>query len=98
MAVNEVRLWAVEVDGWAWHHQAERFQRHRTRQNALVNDGWLVLRFTWHDLTARPDQVLADIRRALVDRAVFVVCGTTEPARLRLQLAHHVDQLAVTVG
>ncbi len=60
-AVNEVRLWAVEVDGWAWHHQAGRFQRDRTRQNALVNDGWLVLRFTAHNLTARPDQVLANI-------------------------------------
>ena len=53
---------------------------------------------TWHDLTARPDQVLANIRRALVDQAAFVVCGTTEPVRLRLELAHHVDQLAVTVG
>lgn len=55
-------------------------------------------RFTWHDRTARPDQVLANIRRVLVDRALFVVCGTTEPVRMRLELAHHVDQLAVTVG
>lgn len=52
---------AVEVDGWAWHVDAERFVADRRRQNALVNAGWTVLRFTWHDLTGRPDEVLAEI-------------------------------------
>jgi len=35
------------------------------RQNAVVNGGWHVLRFSWHDLTQRPDAVLADIGAAL---------------------------------
>ncbi len=56
---------AIEVDGWAWHCDAERFRADRARQNALVNAGWRVLRFTWHDLTARPDRVVAEIRAAL---------------------------------
>ncbi|MGH3785960.1 MAG: type IV toxin-antitoxin system AbiEi family antitoxin domain-containing protein [Pseudonocardiaceae bacterium] len=45
---------AVEVDGWAWHVAADRFVDDRRRQNALVNLRWTVLRFTWHDLVARP--------------------------------------------
>ncbi|HEU0128314.1 MAG TPA: DUF559 domain-containing protein [Pseudonocardiaceae bacterium] len=56
---------AIEIDGWAWHVTPERFVRDRQRQNAVVNGHWRVLRFTWHDLTARQDAVLADIRTAL---------------------------------
>lgn len=56
---------AVEVDGWAWHSDVERFALDRRRQNALVMAGWTVLRFTWHDLTCRPQLVLAQIRMAL---------------------------------
>lgn len=56
---------AIEVDGWAWHVSPDRFVRDRQRQNALVNAGWRVLRFSWHDLTGRPAEVLAEIRDAL---------------------------------
>jgi len=63
---------AVEVDGWAWHIDVARFQADRRQQNALVAAGWTVLRFTWHDLTGRPAEVVAEIgaevRRATVDR------------------------------
>ncbi|MGH3875346.1 MAG: DUF559 domain-containing protein [Pseudonocardiaceae bacterium] len=56
---------AVEVDGWAWHSDVDRFARDRRRQNALVLAGWTVLRFTWHDLMSRPEAVVAQIRAAL---------------------------------
>ena len=59
------KMVAVEVDGWAWHSDAVRFRRDRQRQNTLVLGGWTVLRFTWHDLTQRPDGVIADIRAAV---------------------------------
>ncbi len=59
------RRLAVEVDGWAWHSGVDRFRWDRQRQNALVNAGWRVLRFTWHDFTARPEAVIAEIRAAL---------------------------------
>jgi very-short-patch-repair endonuclease len=52
---------AVEVDGWAWHVDAERFRNDRRKQNALVRDGWDPLRFTWHDLDGRPDEVVTEI-------------------------------------
>jgi very-short-patch-repair endonuclease len=60
---------AIEVDGRAWHTSAERFQLDRTRQNRLVNAGWLVLRFTWDDLANRPRYVIATLRAALAQRA-----------------------------
>lgn len=56
---------AIEVDGWAWHSDVDRFAHDRRRQNALVLAGWTVLRFTWHDLTSRPQAVVAQIRAAL---------------------------------
>lgn len=58
-------LLAIEVDGWAWHSDVDRFVRDRRRQNALLLAGWTVLRFTWHDLTCRPHAVLGQIRAAL---------------------------------
>ena len=55
----------VEIDGWAYHSDRERFQRDRTRQNRLVAAGWTVLRFTWDDLTTRTREVIAAVRAAV---------------------------------
>lgn len=59
------RRLAVEVDGWAWHSDVDRFTYDRRRQNALILAGWTVLRFTWHDLTSRPQTVIAQIKAAV---------------------------------
>ena len=59
----------IEVDGWAWHQDVERFRADRERQNLLVSDGWTVLRFTWHDLTQRPGEVIRQIEHALARTA-----------------------------
>ena len=56
---------AVEVDGWAWHVDADRFRTDRRKQNALVRAGWDPLRFTWHDLDRRPAAVLDEIEETL---------------------------------
>ena len=58
-------LMAIEIDGWAWHSDPERFQDDQRRQNALVAAGWTVLRFTWADLIERPEQVVATVVRTL---------------------------------
>jgi very-short-patch-repair endonuclease len=65
LAFPDVRL-AVEIDGWAWHIDVDRFRADRHKGNALVRSGWTLLRFTWHDLTNRPDYVVAQIRAALL--------------------------------
>jgi very-short-patch-repair endonuclease len=56
---------AVEIDGLAYHSDAETFNRDRKRQNAIALAGWQVLRFTWLDLTEHPDRVIATVRRAI---------------------------------
>ncbi|MGU3432338.1 endonuclease domain-containing protein [Actinomycetes bacterium M1A6_2h] len=63
IAFPEHRL-AIELDGWAFHSDADRFQSDRDRQNVLSKD-WRVLRFTWQDLTERPESVVARIRHAI---------------------------------
>jgi very-short-patch-repair endonuclease len=63
-----VRL-VIEVDGWTYHGDADAFQRDRQRQNRLVAAGWTVLRFTWWDLTQRPDYVVASICAMMIRRA-----------------------------
>lgn len=55
---------AIEVDGWAFHSDAETFVKDRRRQNVIALLGWQVLRFTWLDLTEHPDRVLAEIKLA----------------------------------
>ena len=67
-ALPELRI-AVEIDGRAYHSGPREFQHDRTRQNALVAAGWIVLRFTWHDLTRRPGYVVAAVRAAVRSRA-----------------------------
>jgi very-short-patch-repair endonuclease len=56
---------AIEVDGWAWHVNADRFFADRCRRDALENLRWAVLRFTWHDLVGRADEVVEQVRAAL---------------------------------
>lgn len=61
---------AIEIDGWAWHSDVERFRHDRRRQNALVLAGWTVLRFTWHDLSRRHDRRF---------RALTLICERQRP-------------------
>jgi hypothetical protein len=60
---------AIEVDGRAHHSDRRSFERDRSRQNELVLRGWLVLRFTWEQITQRPDEVIAAVIAAVVQRA-----------------------------
>ena len=60
---------AIEVDGWAWHVDAERFRTDRRKGNAITRAGWDLLRFTWHDLDGRPAEVLSEIRETLAAAA-----------------------------
>ncbi|WP_132431543.1 endonuclease domain-containing protein [Pseudonocardia endophytica] len=64
LAYPAVRL-AIEVDGWAWHSDTTRFRNDRRKGNALVASGWMLLRFTWHDITERPLACVAEVRHAL---------------------------------
>lgn len=56
---------ALEVDGRAFHSDAARFEHDRLRQNRLVTDGWLVLRFTWKQILEDPMGISGTIRKAV---------------------------------
>lgn len=58
----------IEIDGYQAHGHWAAFQRDRARDNRLVAAGYVVLRFTWHQLTLRPMQVVAEIARTLARR------------------------------
>jgi len=65
VAFPRLRL-VVEIDGRLHETDEDLFESDRWRQNALVLDGWMVLRFTWRMLTEHPEAVIDAIRRALV--------------------------------
>jgi very-short-patch-repair endonuclease len=60
---------AIEVDGYESHSRYDVFEDDRVRGNDLELAGWTVLRFTWHQLTQRPDYVVAVLRAALAHAA-----------------------------
>ena len=60
---------AVEVDGWAWHVDLDRFRADRRKGNAVTRAGWDLLRFTWHELDGNPADVVAQIRETLAAAA-----------------------------
>jgi very-short-patch-repair endonuclease len=55
----------VEVDGHLFHGHYRAFQRDRAKANRLVAAGFVVLRFTWPQLTQRPLRVVAEVARTL---------------------------------
>ncbi|WP_433606170.1 DUF559 domain-containing protein [Prescottella agglutinans] len=51
----------VEVDGREFHSAPDVFRRDRRRQNWLVRQGWLVLRYAAYDVLTDPDAVADEI-------------------------------------
>jgi very-short-patch-repair endonuclease/predicted transcriptional regulator of viral defense system len=64
LAYSESRL-VIEGDSREWHGDEYTFQADRQRDNLAQLAGWRVLRFTWHDITRRPEYVVSSIRVAL---------------------------------
>lgn len=59
----------VEGDSQKWHGTPETFQLDRRRDNLAQLAGWIILRFTWEDITKKPSYVVATIREALSARS-----------------------------
>ncbi len=59
------RFVAVEADGKRYHSDPDPLFGDRTRQNRVSIRRWTVLRFTWYDVTARPEYVVECVRAAL---------------------------------
>jgi hypothetical protein len=66
LAYIPIRL-GIELDGHASHATRQQRQADHDRQNqVVVVDDWTILRFTFEDVTARPEHVAALVRRALI--------------------------------
>ena len=60
----------AECDGWATHGRDTRgFARDRERDPILLEDGWVVVRFTWEQITRRPSWVAGRLQGILASRA-----------------------------
>lgn len=59
----------VEADGYAFHSSRDDYRRDRRRMNELERLGWRVLRFSWEDVTQRPEHVTGLVRACLVRTA-----------------------------
>lgn len=55
----------VECDGFAYHSGRREYREDRRRDRALVQLGYLVLRFTWEEITDDPRVVVAPVLRLL---------------------------------
>jgi hypothetical protein len=55
----------VEVDGERYHRTRRAFHEDRVRDQRLVAAGWRVIRTTWPQLTERPRELAAILRRLL---------------------------------
>jgi very-short-patch-repair endonuclease len=60
---------AVEVDGYGGHRSPAQLEEDHARDMALRAAGFIVLRYTWKQLTREPELVAADLQRALAARA-----------------------------
>jgi hypothetical protein len=76
---------AVETDGFVWHIDRHRWQRDRTKRNALTLEGFTVLQITWEDLTERPDEVMSSLSTLLRPSQPASVRTVSETATQRTE-------------
>jgi hypothetical protein len=66
-------LWAaekviVELDGQSAHASAANVEQDRAREHTLRRAGYLVIRYSWQQVTRRPEAVAAELRAELAGR------------------------------
>ena len=59
---------AIEWDSRRWHERRAAMQSDRERDREAAMHGWVVVRFTWDDVTESPSKVALTVARILADR------------------------------
>jgi hypothetical protein len=57
----------IETDSARFHGTRSSFESDRRRDQRLILAGWRVIRVTWRQITERPHEVVALLRRLLAD-------------------------------
>jgi very-short-patch-repair endonuclease len=60
----------VELEGLDYHSGRQALNRDKTRRNHFADHGWVILYFTWDDVTKQPRGVLGTLRNHLFPRLV----------------------------
>ena len=63
---------AIEWDSRAWHQQRAAMVADRRRDREAAAHGWVVLRFTWDDITESPYEIVSAVKTVLRDRRMAV--------------------------
>lgn len=63
---------ALEWDSRAWHQQRAAMAADRRRDREAAAQGWVVLRFTWDEVTDKPHEIVAAVTTLLRDRRAAV--------------------------
>jgi very-short-patch-repair endonuclease len=59
---------AGELDGWGKYERLAQFRDQARRDSYLQIAGWIVVHFTWHEVTRSPRRVIHEMQRALRSR------------------------------
>jgi hypothetical protein len=59
---------AIEWDSRAWHEQRAAMAADRRRDREAAAHGWVVLRFTWDEITKRPHEIVTAVTTLLRNR------------------------------
>lgn len=82
VAFREVKL-ALEIDGRFHEDDRRQFESDRWRQNALVLNGWTVLRFTWPMVRDHPQALVDTVCAALAPENGTLDRHRQQPSRPR---------------
>ncbi len=66
--LDETLRIVIEAESFEWHGKVAALTRDCARYNAFVKDGWLVVRFSWYQVTFDPDYVRWVLVRAVEHR------------------------------
>lgn len=59
---------AIEWDSRRWHERRAAMQADRDRDREAILHGWVVMRFTWDDVTKTPAKIATSVAQVLSDR------------------------------
>jgi very-short-patch-repair endonuclease len=64
-AIPEKKI-AIEIDGHKWHATQEQRERDNARARYIMQQGWVVIRFTGREVFQAPEFCVQEVRKIVV--------------------------------